>query len=575
MKWMKSLRERVEAETHRRPFLRLVQHFALRAAGTSTTSDMDFGLGGALALLAVPGAFSAILLVSKYSSLLQWLRGNLHFNPYNVCLPDEYFFIVYSMAITGLVTLFRWDQLLPDARDFANLAPLSLRMRTIFGANVAALASLAALFAVDINLVSAFLFPLFVTVSTNSVPAFFEFAFAHAMAVVGISVFTFIALLAIQGLLMSILPERVHRRVALMLRTVLLIVFAGTLISVLVIPIPILQVSRNSVGAAHYWPPLWFLSLFESRITALHSRSTLGAAYGFGALAIAAALCFVGFSLSYRRYFLKIAERQNGPVQPSERSGAASRLALSLLRPFAKPGLETATLFFTLKTLFRNEAQILWMGLWVGMGLLLSLQSLKLAADPFRSALVTAPLLFTFFSLNGMRSAFDLPSAASANWIFRLLASGDTHMARSACHKILLVTGLTPLILVWFPISLLRLGPIPVLIAGFFHILVIALSTDLLLLNFRKVPFTCSYTPDRDRLVKAFIIGLVLIVFVIPTLALLEIRALTQPAVFGILAAALIYSLVSLRRSRHTSSEDLLYEDRGLESLALLRLSSD
>ena len=100
----------------RTPFLLLVRHFCARATGASSSSDVDFGIGGLLALLAVPGAFSSILLMEKYSSLLQWLRGQTHFNAYLSCLPDEYFFIVYSMSITGLITLLRWDQLLPDAR---------------------------------------------------------------------------------------------------------------------------------------------------------------------------------------------------------------------------------------------------------------------------------------------------------------------------------------------------------------------------------------------------------------------------------------------------------------------------
>ena len=120
-------------ELQRRPFFRLVVHFGAKTVGISSTGDFDFGLNGALAILALPAAFTTLLLLDKYASLLQWLRGVPQFNPYNACIPDEYFFIVYSMAVTGSITLMRWGHLLPDARDFANLAPLPLPLRAIFG----------------------------------------------------------------------------------------------------------------------------------------------------------------------------------------------------------------------------------------------------------------------------------------------------------------------------------------------------------------------------------------------------------------------------------------------------------
>lgn len=115
-----TIRQRLEAEIVRCPFLLLIRHFAQCAVGGSdTVSDVDLAIGSTLAILAVPGAFTSLALMGKYSSLIQWLRG-LHFNPYRVSIPDEYFFIVYSMAITGLVTLLRWDHLLPGRRDYTN-----------------------------------------------------------------------------------------------------------------------------------------------------------------------------------------------------------------------------------------------------------------------------------------------------------------------------------------------------------------------------------------------------------------------------------------------------------------------
>jgi len=145
----------------RTPFWSLVAHFIKRLlAADEEQSDegMSLGLGVVLAILALPGAFASIFLLDKYSTLLQWLRGQRHFDFYKASAADEYFFVVLSMTITGLVMVMRWNRLFPDRRDFANLAPLPIPIYQVFLANFTALLGLAVLFAVDVNAVSSFFF---------------------------------------------------------------------------------------------------------------------------------------------------------------------------------------------------------------------------------------------------------------------------------------------------------------------------------------------------------------------------------------------------------------------------------
>ena len=116
----------------RQPFVRLVRHCVDRVfyGGDGLDGDeLDFGIGAILGLLAMPGAFISILLSDKYSSLLRFLRHETHFDVYAASLPDEYFFIVLSMVVAGAVAIWKWDKLLPDRRDYANLAPLPIPSR--------------------------------------------------------------------------------------------------------------------------------------------------------------------------------------------------------------------------------------------------------------------------------------------------------------------------------------------------------------------------------------------------------------------------------------------------------------
>src|SRR5579862_2528497 len=100
-----------------RPFWRMVQLFAariFRGGGDADAEGLDLGVGLVLTLLAMPGGFVSLLLLNKYGTLLQWLRGIPNVDPLLITLPDEYFFIVLSMTVTGAVAVWRWDAIFPD-----------------------------------------------------------------------------------------------------------------------------------------------------------------------------------------------------------------------------------------------------------------------------------------------------------------------------------------------------------------------------------------------------------------------------------------------------------------------------
>jgi hypothetical protein len=297
------------------------------------------------------------------------------------------------------------------------------------------------------------------------------------------------------------------------------------------------------------------------------------------ALGGALLLAIAGFWLSYRRYFLRIPEQQSGPSPSSGTTGLVFRSVFAGFRLLLHPGLETACFHFTVQTLLRSETHLLLAGLWAGVGLLLTLQGLQsstttagLALTP---ALLSAPLTFVLLSLGGLRFIFDLPSSAHANWPFRLLAAEGSRQVRAACRKLLLVMGLIPLLLVWFPLALRQAGFRPAVSYLLFHLLILALAVELLLWKFQKVPFTCSFIPQRDRLLKiAF--GSVIILFVLlPMLARIEAIAAAQPLVLALFLLSLLGTFVWLARHGPSDSQSLLYEDRSLESFAWLRLGKD
>ena len=87
------------------------------------------------------------------------MRGEGAFDPFVATIPDEYFFIVLSMVVTGAAAVWRWDALFLDRRDYSNIVPLPISLRRVFLGNLCAILLLAVVLTLDVNAASFILFP--------------------------------------------------------------------------------------------------------------------------------------------------------------------------------------------------------------------------------------------------------------------------------------------------------------------------------------------------------------------------------------------------------------------------------
>jgi hypothetical protein len=258
---------RAWADHRQRPFWRMVQLFVdriFRGGGDSDTEGLDLGVGLVLTLLAMPGGFVSILLFDKYGTFLQWLRGATNVDPLAIALPDEYFFLVLSMTVTGAVAVWRWDAIFPDRRDYMNLVPLPISTRTIFFANLVAVLFLVVLIAVDVNAASCILFPVVVGATQSKFLFFAKFALVHAVGVVLASVFAFFAVFSIMGLLMAALPPRAFKRFSAYIRGVVVVYLVTLLCTSFAVPDAIRRAKDTIPAWAYFMPSCWFLGLCQS-----------------------------------------------------------------------------------------------------------------------------------------------------------------------------------------------------------------------------------------------------------------------------------------------------------------------
>src|SRR5450755_89002 len=173
-------------------FRELARHFFSRffdndlvALGESA-GDMRATVVNILAMLAAPGMLLPFLFLSKYVKLQDapmYVRDL-------ASLGEKEFFICFSMTVMGLVTVIEWEMLFPDRRDYANLTPLPIRLRTMFGAKIAALLAFLAIFSLAINAFSPLMFPAVVT-QKGALIGVAGFARCHILSILAANAFVF------------------------------------------------------------------------------------------------------------------------------------------------------------------------------------------------------------------------------------------------------------------------------------------------------------------------------------------------------------------------------------------------
>jgi hypothetical protein len=556
------------------PFARLVRHCLARifyGGDTAQEDELDLGVGVALGLLALPGVLVSFFLIDKYGSLFQVILGIKDFDPYAASMPDEYFFIALSMVVTASVVVWKWDSLLPDRRDYANLAPLPIHNRTFFAANLLALTFVTTIMSLDVNAASMVAFPLVVTGSRSSFSYYTVFLAAHVTSLLLASVFSFLVVLAILGTLMSVLPYRWFRKSSLYVRLGIVTFLLAILSTSFAVPPMIENLSTLSSSPLRFLPPVWFVALNQSMLARANPALLGLGRTALAATAIALVVAIGAYAFSYRRSFTRSAEiMESLPAGGGAIVPRVFRLLDWLLfrTPFERAGFR-----FTMKALARSDSQALVLGWFGGLGIVIASQTLFAALSARTqevnhvpsAALLSIPLTLGYFLITGLRVAFDVPVALRANWLFRVTVDPDTHQCAPLVRKIMLLFLLPPLILICVPVYAhfrgWQLAVTHTAIVAATYLLLI----EIFLMSFRKIPFTCSMPAFKSHSIATvviFIIGF----FVFSTLtSTAEQWALEDPFRFFFLAPlvpAAAFAIWKWRDGMIHLDKKIIFEDQ-------------
>jgi hypothetical protein len=536
--------------------------------GAEAGSDsLGMGVGVLVILLAMPGLLASLLMLEEYGSLIRYMRGDGVFDPFGAALPDEYFFIVLSMFVTGVATLWRWDSLFLDRRDYLNLVPLPVSLGNIFWANFFAIVALAGCFTIVVNAVSLILFPAAVVGSQDSILLLLRFAAGHAVAVFMASAFSFWFVFAIAGLLLGVLTSPMFRRLSLIARFAIAIVLLVMLGSVF-------TVSQFVLDAPHYraalLPPFSFLGLArtvwgrgEEPLVADMTKAA------FASLGVVVLVSLLAYALSFRRAFISIPETPD--AGPLPRAKVSFSLPAYLFAARLTPP-QRACYKFVAKTLLRSEEHLQVLMGFIAVGVVAAANVLAsppgvksiLSGETPSVEFLSVPLILSYCLVIGIRFAFEMPVDLRANWIFRISLEQRWAEAREISRRVLLVFSLSWLVPACFLVTLLFWS----WVAALLHTVVVILCTvalvELSLFKFRKLPFTCAYPPFKSHsglIALAYLFGFMVFTTYI---AQMEYWSLVSPwrAIWFIpLFLAVVLGLRAHRKQMLDMDKELIFED--------------
>jgi hypothetical protein len=579
MSWQQQWEKRRE-----QPFWRLVELFVeriFRGGGDTDAEGLDLGVGLVLTLLAMPGGFVSVLLFDKYGSLLQWLRGQLHVDALLIAFPDEYFFVVLSMTVTGAIAVWRWDAIFPDRRDYMNLAHLPISSRTIFLANLMAVLLLVGLVAIDVNGASCVLFPMVVSASQGTLLFFLKFAAVHAAGVLLSSVFSFLAVFSLLGLLMAVLPPRALRRVSALARGIVVVYLVGLLCTSWAVPEMLRRVNGPAPVWAYFLPSCWFVSACQFLRGRANPAMVELARLCLPGLVGVIVVAFSTYAIGYRRHFVRIAEIAEGVTIEHRPRRWDFGLMDRYLVP--SPFLRGCFLFVS-KTLVRSEAHRLVLTGVAGLALVLASQAMMNAfqsAASLKAAALTPealsiPFIVTFLLLIGMRIVFEIPVEIRANWIFQLMLDTDRQECERLARTVMLTSVLPWLLVLTFAAYCYLEG----VVVASLHVLVIliwsVLLTNVLLIRFRKLPFTCSLPVFKQHSIVILIALCFGFLIYAGSTAEYEASALAEPVkMLGLLPVVLIAWFIPRYLGNNTIELErkLIFEETAVRTVEALRLS--
>jgi hypothetical protein len=252
---------------------------------------------------------------------------------------------------------------------------------------------------------------------------------------------------------------------------------------------------------------------------------------------------------------------------------------MALRTPFQKAGFQ-----FVGKTLLRSEAHRLVLTAVGGLALVLASQALMDAFDgakSLRQAALTPdalsiPFILSFLIIIGLRVVFEIPAELRSNWIFQLMTDPDGQECTGLARRVILILVLPWLFVIAFPVYVYLEGWT---VASLHTLLVVTwalLLTNIMLIRFRKIPFTCTLPLFKQHSFVTLLSGCFGFLIYAVSTPEFESSALAEPLrMLSLAPFALVLWYVPHYLGKNSTELErrLIFEESPTQTIEALRLS--
>jgi hypothetical protein len=493
------------AKFEAKQFLILTRHFFLRLFRNDLVDFEDQMKERVIGILAILAVFSGLI---GYSFL-----GKYGYTPdQGQSWIEKMFIITFFMLIMGFAAILEWDVMFPDGRDYANLHPLPLRIRTILSAKFSSLLLFVSVFALSMNALSSPFFVLLLSQwRSKSVFFFIGYTFVHFLIMFLACFFGFFLYIVILGLFQSLLGARIFYRMSTYLRSFFLVIQLFLILTYLRILIYGLDnlISTRQLKPDHqkigrffdYFPPFRFTDLYETASGG--PRLPFHGRYRYALIGLAAtALVFIlTMGISYGRSLRRI---------DTSHKSRFRKIRWSLEAAFNKLLLgnhtQRAIFHFFRKTLKRSVFHRMRLAVYIACGaalvpFLITMRTIQKGhLFGINLTMLSIPLILSFALLLGLKSVMNMPVSLEANWIFRMTERSKILDYFAGLRKAVFLTKLVPLFVLVFAVYAVLWGPQTALYHSLYGLAVSILIMEILFIRNTKIPFACSYLPGKEKI---------------------------------------------------------------------------
>lgn len=537
-----------------RHFLLLTSHFFRRLFLNDFVDFEDQMRERVIGLLAILSVFS-FLLTYAFLSKYGWVEDT------GQSWIEKSILATFFMVIMSLLAVLEWETLTLDTRDFVNLMPLPVKVRTLLAAKFASLCILVGMFVLAMNALSTLLFVLYLP-KWKSSSLFYAAGFGgvHLLSMFLACFFAFFINVVLIGLLMAALGPKIFQRLSVAIRSLFLLVhffFFFLFIKVLLQGIGAVRLVNNLGSNQEFmnhflneFPAFWFVDLYE---TLLGNRSlTFHGSYRFTLLSLVGLvfLFVMTTGLSYKQYLRSM---EVSSVRKSHFKSARMILSKGFACVFLRHPVQRAVFNFYGKTLKGSMFHKMRVASFLAVGfgfVLIQIVTRNLLENDFgriNRTMLSIPFVLIIFLLLGVRRTVNIPVKLPANWIFRLTEWPSVRHYFSGLRKGILFLNVLPLFIGLFSFYALFWDAGTALSHCFFSLAVAVLVMEVFFLVFSKIPFACSWLPGKEKIQLFWLLYLVLILSFVNLITWIELQLLRSPSGFSYFYGSLLFVLIGIR----------------------------